>query len=346
MPLQPTTPDAATWDAFVRRHPRGHLLQLSTWGTLKAGYGWQPWRMALADASGALVAGGQILLRRLPLRLGKLAYLPFGPLVDWTDESQVSATLAALRQAARQQGAAFLKLEPGFDVPAELLVRHGLHPSPQTIQPPSTLILDLDDEAAIQKRMNQMTRRNLRKSEKFEITVRQGSRADVDQFNTLLDETGDRKAFGVHVASYYATAYDLFVPPGDAALFIASYGALDLAGVFVFRLGQQAWYLYGASRGEERQRMAPFAAQWAGIRWALEHGCTTYDLYGIPDADEATLEAEFEQRHAGLWGVYRHKRGWGGRVARTVGAWDAVYNRPVYWLYHQALRWRGRATSE
>ncbi|NIV29998.1 MAG: methicillin resistance protein, partial [Anaerolineae bacterium] len=50
-----------------------------------------------------------------------------------------------------------------------------------------------------------------------------------------------------------------------------------------------------------------------------------YDLWGVPDEDEATLEAGFTKRNDGLWGVYRFKRGFGGRLVRTAGAWDLVY---------------------
>jgi lipid II:glycine glycyltransferase (peptidoglycan interpeptide bridge formation enzyme) len=111
--------------------------------------------------------------------------------------------------------------------------------------------------------------------------------------------------------------------------------------MFIFKLGGQAWYLYGASRQQEKQRMASFAVQWAGIQWAKQQGCTTYDLYGIPDESEAVLEATFQQRNDGLWGVYRFKRGWGGRVERSIGAWDRIYSRPIYALYQVALRLRG-----
>src|ERR1041384_83421 len=47
----------------------------------------------------------------------------------------------------------------------------------------------------------------------------------------------------------------------------------------------------------------------AAIQWAKARDCTIYDMWGIPDADEATLEAQFESRSDGLWGVYGFKRG-------------------------------------
>jgi peptidoglycan pentaglycine glycine transferase (the first glycine) len=68
-----------------------------------------------------------------------------------------------------------------------------------------------------------------------------------------------------------------------------------------------------------------------------------YDLWGVPDEDEAALEAGFETRHEGLWGVYRFKRGFGGQLVRSVGAWDRVYQPLAYRAYLGYVRARGLA---
>ncbi|MBE0696469.1 MAG: peptidoglycan bridge formation glycyltransferase FemA/FemB family protein, partial [Anaerolineaceae bacterium] len=68
--------------------------------------------------------------------------------------------------------------------------------------------------------------------------------------------------------------------------------------------------------------MPAYLLQWQAMRWAKAHGCSEYDLWGVPDEDEETLEAGFEKRADGLWGVYRFKRGFGGTLVRTAGAWD------------------------
>jgi len=91
--------------------------------------------------------------------------------------------------------------------------------------------------------------------------------------------------------------------------------------------------------------MPTYALQWAAIRWARARGCTVYDLWGVPDADEATLEAEFESRSDGLWGVYRAKRGYGGQVVRRMPAWDYIYSAPIYRLYQLYLRRTGRGAE-
>ena len=101
-----------------------------------------------------------------------------------------------------------------------------------------------------------------------------------------------------------------------------------------FRHEQDAYYFYGASSDQHRNLMPSYLTQWAAICWAKNQGCIRYDLWGIPDADLATLEAEFQQRRDGLWGVYRFKRGFGGQVVQSIGAYDYVYNPLLYQLYN------------
>ena len=79
--------------------------------------------------------------------------------------------------------------------------------------------------------------------------------------------------------------------------------------------------------------MPTYLLQWEAMKWAKACGCEKYDLWGVPDEDEATLEANFESRHDGLWGVYRFKRGFGGELKRAAQAMDRVYNPLLYWAY-------------
>ena len=339
---QPTVPTQPAWDAFVAAQPRAHALQLWSWGELKRAYGWGVERVALAR-DGQIVAGAQLLFRPLPMRLGKLAYLPFGPYARPEDEA---ALWRSIDQCAKSRGAAFLKWEPGLFAPAEPQPRlepMGFRASPQTVQPPSTILVDISaGDEAIMVRMNQGTRRKIRQSLKNDVRYYEASKADVRTFTAMMDTTGARNAFGVHEPAYYELAYDLFVPQGHAALFLADHEGDPLAGIMVFAVGATAWYLYGASSNTKRNLMAAYGVQWQAIQWAKAKGCTTYDLWGIPDADEAALEAQFESRSDGLWGVYGFKRGWGGQVARSLGTWDKVYNPLVYSAYRLALRARER----
>lgn len=332
-------PDTRAWDAFVRAQPRAHVLQLSAWGKLKAAYGWSAEIVAICEHD-RVIAGAQLLFRRLPLRLGTMAYLPMG---FYAPPECESALWSEIDACARRHHAAFLKWEPGFiDRTPEQIAALGFRPSPQTIQPPRTILIDLDGDETMLARMNQGTRRKIRQSQKNGITYKEASRDEVSKFTAMMQITGSRGDFGVHEPGYYALAYDLFVPH-DAALILAEHEGDPLAGIMVFAAGKTAWYLYGASSNQKRNLMASYGVQWAGIQWAKQRGCAVYDLWGIPDADESTLETEFERRDDGLWGVYGFKRGWGGRVERSAGAWDRVYNPLIYFAYQQALKRRSHA---
>jgi len=79
--------------------------------------------------------------------------------------------------------------------------------------------------------------------------------------------------------------------------------------------------------------MPTYPLQWEAMRWAKRRGCKVYDMWGVPDFPEPTLEENFLERSDGLWGVYRFKRGFGGKVRRTIGAWDRVYQPFLYKCY-------------
>lgn len=329
-------PSASDWDDYVRARTAGHLLQLSRWGDLKAQFGWDSRIIALTNEDG-IQAGALALLQDLPLGAGKLAYVPMGA---YANEPSL---YPQLWQAIRcETGAAIFKLEPGHgtDLTTGELARAGFRPSPQSIQPPTTIIIDISgDESEIMRRMNQGTRRKIRKSQSGRIVYKEGDRSDLPRFSRLMRQTGERNDFGVHSASYYEAVYDLFMP-GDGALLLARHDDELLAAIMVFALGESAWYLYGASARTQGNLYATYGIQWAAIEWARQRGCRFYDLWGVPDFDAAALEAQFKSRSDGLWGVYGFKRGWGGEVRRSPGAWDLAWNPLIYAAYRAALKLR------
>lgn len=340
---QPYTEEDAAWDAFVADHPHGSLLQTTHWARLKNRFGWTSHRVWL-KRDGRIAAGAQILYKSAAMGFVKMAYIPHGPLADWQDEEQVALLLNQIAFSAYERRGGLAKIEPLLwqgDMPAgewtTICRQHGLRPTADTIQPPQTILIDLRPSTGdILANMKQKTRYNIRLAAKKEVTVRLGGRADLPAFVRLMQTTGQRDGFGVHTPMYYQAAYDIFAETDQVALLLAEFEERPLSAVMVFALGDTAYYLYGASSSEERNRMPNYAVQWAAMEWAKARGCYWYDLWGIPDAPEAELEAEFTNRHDGLWGVYRFKRGFGGQIKRTVGAYDLVYNNLVYKLY----RWR------
>lgn len=311
------------WNAFIVARPQVHLLQTALWGELKQAFGWEAHYLAGSEA------GAQILLRPMPLGY-KLAYIPMGPVGPW-----FANMLPSLDEFCRQKRCFLLKVEP--DQPwdskwAEQFASAGFLPSPQTIQPHRTIQIDIGgDEDHILAAMKQKTRYNIRLAGRKGVRVR--SWDNLEGFSRMMIETGERDGFGAHNQAYFQKAYDLFHPPGNCELLVAEFEGQPLAALMVFARGDRAWYLFGASTDAHRNLMPTYLLQWEAIRWARSRGCRTYDMWGIPDADEETLERQFNQRSDGLWGVYRFKRGFGGRISRSMGAWDRVYNPWGYRLY-------------
>lgn len=334
--------DDAQWDAFVAAHPHGSILQTTNWARLKNRFGWTSHRVWLKKDD-KFVAGAQVLYRSAILGMFKMAYIPHGPILDWSDDEQVQVLFNQIDQSVYQNRAGLLKIEPflwdhefGPEKWSDICRRGELVCPTDKIQPPRTIMVDISkSEDDILAAMKSKTRYNIRLSARKGVTVRQGTAEDLPKFNQLIQQTSQRDGFGVHDPRYYRDAFQLFAPD-HAALLIAEYDENPLAAAFITAYGKTATYLYGASSNLERNRMPAYAVQWAAIQWAKSKGCIQYDLWGIPDESEETLEANFTERKDGLWPVYRAKRGYGGQVQRTVGAADRVYNQSFYRLY----KWR------
>jgi peptidoglycan pentaglycine glycine transferase (the first glycine) len=320
------------WNQYLQSHPNAHLLQTGEWGELKSAFGWEPLRLVSGEI------GVQILFRKLPLGF-TIGYIP--KLAISFQQSAPGVQLwHEIDAICRHYHAIFLKLEPDLwegenqpQIPKSPITNYQLlRTSSHNIQPPRTIIVDIrGSEGEILARMKQKTRYNIRLAEKKGVTVRAWD--DLESFHKMMTLTGGRDGFGVHSLDYYKHAYELLYPEQMGELLVAEYEGMPLAALFVARHGNRAYYLYGASTEAERNRMPAYLLQWEAMKWAKARGGEEYDLWGVPDEEEETLEANFEKRSDGLWGVYRFKRGFGGQLKRAVQALDRVYNPFLYWAY-------------
>ncbi|HJW91338.1 MAG TPA: peptidoglycan bridge formation glycyltransferase FemA/FemB family protein [Anaerolineales bacterium] len=339
---------SSAWSAFIAQNLDTHLLQTAAWGDFKAAFGWDVLRLEAGE--GSFQVGAQVLFRRLPLGFS-FAYIPKGPVTKQPPSARTEASsygwgllLPELDKLCRSRRAIFLKVEPDrFEIPGEGSdLPAGFRQSAHAIQPRRTLVVDLSgDEEQNLARMKQKTRYNIRLALKKGVLVR--PTRDIELFYHLIQQTGQRDRFGVHTLEYYRQAYENFHPRGQCELLLAEFEGQPLGGLMVFTRGSRAWYFYGASTDLHRDRMPTYLLQWEAMRWARHQGCTTFDLWGVPDYPEEILEAQFVNRTDGLWGVYRFKRGFNGQLLRSAGPWDRVYQPFLYRLY---LWWSARKTGD
>ncbi|MEO7913271.1 MAG: peptidoglycan bridge formation glycyltransferase FemA/FemB family protein [Roseiflexaceae bacterium] len=355
-------PDAAEWDAFTSRQRGGHLLQSSGWGALKQQVGWRVRRVLVVGPAGPQ-AGAQLLLRQ---RLGlSAAYVPRGPLFgdSWAANALL---LAALDRMARSNRAVFLRLEPNVledhpqagDLHSALLIE-GFRPT-TPLQPHTSLHLDLSPAPEqLLAAMSKGHRADIRRAAREGVVVRAGQGADdMAAFYTIMEQTGTRADFAIHSRTYYQTAWAFFQQNQGAStteqtggsaskLFLAEQNGATVAACMIFAWASTGLYLYGGSTEAGLKLGANHALQWEAIQWARAQGCMLYDFWGVPDqfglaalATDAAERAALEEQAKSdpLYGVFRFKKGFGGRITRYLPAYDRVYMPPLYALWQRRVR--------
>jgi len=309
----------------------------------------------------ALILKRQILRNGFSARLSIL-YSPKGPLLDWTNVSLRNRALNDLQSFAKKQGAIFLKMDPdvvlGTGVPEtggdvidnggqavmSELKQRGWGYSSDQIQFKNTVQIDLDlSEEELLARMKPKTRYNVRLSEKKGVSLRVGTKKDFPLLYKMYAETSIRDGFVIRDEGYYKTVWETFMPKTNSLIsyspvsnlqsplaepLIAEVNNEPIAAIFVFYFAERAYYVYGMSRDIHREKMPAYLLQWDAMKRAKEKGCNMYDLWGAPDV--------FDESDS-LWGVYRFKEGLGGKVIRTLGAWDFAPNSLWYKLYSEII---------
>ena len=343
--------NAVTWNALICELPQPHILQSWEWGQFKSRYGWTPDYLIWREQDGKRFAATLALKRssaigkiELPLRV---IYFPKGPLLDWSNLDTVEWTLDKIEQYGKSAGATFIKIDPDFALGSglpghedalenpdsqaitELLTTHRWHFSNEQIQYRNTVVLDLQpDEELLLARMKSKTRYNIRLAARKGVQVRLGGLEDLPGLYRLYAETSIRDGFTIRSQSYYSDLWSSFFKAGIAKPLLAEVDGTIVAGLILFIFGEKAWYLYGMSADQQRERMPNYLLQWEAIRLAKRSGCTEYDLWGAPDT--------FTENDP-LWNVYRFKEGLGGKVLRHIGAWDLPLKPRIYWLYTRIL---------
>lgn len=319
--------------------PRGNgfnLFQSPFWAAEKERFGWKG-RWSGSDAPSLL------LYRSLPGPFS-LVYVPYGGACDDSGATHLpspgsfdlSAYVAELREAAcgEAQRPTFLRWDVPFPVaslsPAELAAE-GLLKAKADVQPPDTVVLDLDGgEEELLTGMKSKTRYNVRLGPKKGVRVELGEwRRDLPAWQALYRITAERDRIAIHDPAYYRSLFELAEDCAPEELSISLYLAYHeedlLAGIIVGRFRKAAYYLYGASSNQKRNLMPSYALQWRAIRDARNAGARSYDFFGIPPAEDP--------QHP-MHGLYRFKVGFGGDIVHRPGAWDL----PIHPLGYRAFR--------
>lgn len=339
----PSSQAETDWDSALLSIG-GHLLQSWRWGEFKSRHGWAVERIAVGGQSDAAPALAQILFQeRGPYALG---YIPRGATIGDGSPQTARQLFFEIDSTCRKRRCISLIVEPESPLPFPGRYKdHGFVRGPEHIQPARTVIVPLLDDDALLAQMRQKTRYSVRLAERRGVEIRRHAPYDgaLRDFYALLRETSDRNDFGIHAESYYGDFVQIF---GERAFFVMAYvEGVPAAGLIAARFGKSAIYMYGASSTEHRAHGAAFALQFEAMRWARDHGCETYDLWGIPlkDPEPATPEAERVAATRGddRRGLYRFKTGFGGELVSYPPTLERRYRPMLSFLARRIYGHRG-----
>jgi len=323
------------FDSFLENAPKGHVLQTWEWGEIKAQTGWDPLRL-IVEEDEKPVAAVSLLKRAVPILKKNIFYAPRGPVIDIENRPLFSYLLGEIRKLAQKHNVIFFKVDP--DIPSEeriwkeILEREGFRNAGkgegfEGVQPKYVFRLDISPDAeTLMSNFHQKTRYNIRLAERKGVKIiEDGSKEDLPVFYSILQETAERDRFLIRSYKYFEDFFHYLVPRGYCRLFLAKYEGEVIAGTLLLKLGQKAWYLYGASSNRHRNLMPNYLIQWTMIKWAQRNGCLVYDFRGVPG--QLTEDNP-------LYGLYRFKKGFNGQFTEFIGEYDLVYQPAAYVLYH------------
>jgi peptidoglycan pentaglycine glycine transferase (the first glycine) len=323
------------WDAFVRESSEGHYMQSSLWAEFKRAFNWRPARVVISR-NGKIVAGAQVLLRRVPL-LGNVAWAPKAPVLAEVDAALRDRALDELHALLKRSRARVLLLQPprADRTLLDALRRRDFHPSPIIMAPTATILIDLNvDPDTILSKMRRKTRQHIRKGDRAGVTVREGDEADLESFYRLHLATGERQHFSPYPLRHFTTLWRTLRPSGSVRLFLAEYQEEPLSGLVLLTHGDTVHTHAMGWSGTHPKCMSNEVLYWSAIAWSRKHGYRWWDFTWIdPRAGEAVARGDplpEDLRRS----VTFFKLGFGGDVTLFPGAYDHVDNRLLRAVFH------------
>ena len=320
--------DRPAWDTFVSSRPEADLLQAWGWGACTALAGEPPLRILVEDA-GTLRGVGQVLMRSAGFGR-QVAYLPHGPVWDRSapDADRVFAWLIhGLRTLARKERAIVVKMDPRADVGedwdfTQLATEHGLRAAPD-LQAPTTRIVDLlDGGEELEASWHADARRLMRRAERegTEVTItREPDSESIGILHDLLTAAAERAEFRVRSVEFLTRLATEFAAGGGWYLGIARVEGMPIATMAFPRVGDRAYYLYGALLRDDRYKhnYGSHAVMAAMQKALAADGCRSIDLWGVVEPDDPDADPAWK-------GFSDFKRTFGGTPLRHPGLYDLV----------------------
>lgn len=326
------------------------ILQSWEWGEIKSRFNWKAYRIGFLK-DGELRGVAQILKRKLPFGFS-LFYVPRGPITDWENLELVKEITRSLKilftEKLKDRKTIFMRLEPPAGRNNELsgiLKEDGFEDYFKTVQPPSTLLIDLTlPEEELLKKFRRTARNLIYRSEREGIFVEalgggKITENDLKSFYNLYRLTGKRFSFPLRPFKQFSFLLKEMAGLEAIRFYTAKIKGLVLAYGIVLVLGDKSFYIWGGTgRHESYSKFFNYGYIWGILKDLKKAGVKTFDFWGLGPEDD--------KNHP--WrGFTLFKRAFDGERFDYLGAFDLPTSKfyPIFRLIDKAVTPKYRATS-
>ena len=230
---------------YWENHPLKAFLSAPEIGELRKSNGWDVYFVGVKKKSDVAAAAMIVSHKR---HFGKYEfYAPRGVLVDYEDKELLNYFLKEIKKFVKEHHGYIFRMDPYViykerDIDGNIVEGGEDHsnvvsfleefgfkkvsiPEMEQVGWMFSLPLEGKSQEQILKEMKPNTRNTIRKTEKIGITVKELGYDELDRFQNIMVETGERKNFSIRSVDYYKKMYELFHDKGEVKYYVTE---LDL----------------------------------------------------------------------------------------------------------------------
>ena len=230
---------------YWENHPLKAFLSAPEIGELRKSNGWDVYFVGVKKKSDVAAAAMIVSHKR---HFGNYEfYAPRGVLVDYEDKELLNYFLKEIKKFVKEHHGYIFRMDPYViykerDIDGNIVEGGEDHsnvvsfleefgfkkvsiPEMEQVGWMFSLPLEGKSREQILKEMKPNTRNTIRKTEKIGITVKELGYDELDRFQNIMVETGERKNFSIRSVDYYKKMYELFHDKGEVKYYVTE---LDL----------------------------------------------------------------------------------------------------------------------